>query len=204
MQLRPLLVPVAFSLLAAPQIGLRPPRVGPVEDIQVLIEAGFTSLSARTGERIVQDVQVTVKRRNNRRPVGAGLLVRVRTPDSGPSATFGRGGSHETGYTTDENGEFHIQRLLANQIAGTYTLEITVDYTGPDRAHYIGSRSIEMKNFKAGVPGWVKYVAIAGAGGIAACLSGACRPHDSNQNPNPNPPGPNATISFGSARVVGR
>jgi hypothetical protein len=121
----------------------------------------------------------------------------VHTPDAGPSATFGRGGSHTEEYTTDANGEFLIRGLLANGTAGAYRIEITMDVTAPDGTHYFGSTAIDVKNIKGGMPGWVKYAAIAGAGGIAAaaCLAGPCRSGHS---------GPDATVTYGNTNVTAR
>jgi hypothetical protein len=192
---------LSFLLAATAQVGPRKPREEPV-DIQVVISGGLQTVSVRTGERVIQDMQVRVTRRNNRRPVAA-LLLTAHTPDSGPSATFGRGGSHEAEYTTDENGEVRIQGLLSNAATGSYELVITVDFFGPDGVHYTGSQAVELKNVGGGMPGWVKYAAIAGAGGVAACFAGPCRPKSTPSQPTP-PAGPDATITFGAARVAGR
>jgi hypothetical protein len=186
---------VLSSVLAAQQPARRV-REEPV-DLDVAIASGLQTISVRTGERVIQDMQVRVRRRNNRRPVAAGLLAKVHTPDSGPSATFGRGGSHTEDYTTDANGEFVIRGLLANSTAGAYQIQITMDVNAPDGTHYIGSTAIAVKNIKGGMPGWVKYVAIAGAAGIAAgaCLAASCGSGSS---------GPDATITYGATNVRGR
>jgi hypothetical protein len=181
-------------MLPAQQPAARPAGEVPV-DLEVAIAGGLQTISVRTGERVIQDMQVRVRRRNNRRPVAAGLLVRVHTPDTGPSATFGRGGSHTEDYTTDANGEFVIRGLLANGIAGSYRIEITMDVTAPDGTHYSGNKGIDVKNIKSGMPGWVKYAAIAGAGGIVACVAGPCRSGHS---------GPDATITYGPTNVTAR
>jgi hypothetical protein len=139
-------------------------------------------------------MQFRVTRRNNRRPVAAGLLIKAWTPSSGPSATFGRTGSHEAEYRTDANGEFTVQGLLTNDIAGSYELKLTVDFTDSAGTHYVGNGTVTLKNVKGGFPGWVKYAALGAAGGVAICAgAGPCRPGS----------GP-TTISFASpASTVG-
>jgi hypothetical protein len=196
----PLIQFVLCYLVAFPAPAQRGPQVPREEplDIQVVIANGLQTVSTRTGERVIQDMQVRVRRRNNRRPVAAGLLIKARTPSTGPSATFGRTNSHEAEFRTDANGEFIISGLLTNGIAGSYQLEIMVDFTDSDRIHYSGRETIEMKNIKGGVPGWVKYAAIAAvaAGGVGACFAGPCRP--GNGTPAP------TTVSFGPALVGSR
>ena len=186
----PLLCILVSSLLPAQT----PVREEPV-DLDVAIANALQTVSARTGERVVQDMEVRVTRRNNRRPVAAGLLVRVRTPGSGPSATFGRSGSNVAEFTTDAEGKVHIQGLLTNQTPGKYRIDIEVDSTDADGTHYSGNTSVNAKNVKGGTPGWVKYAAIAAGAGVIACVAGPCRSNNS---------GPNATIGFGPARVAGR
>ncbi|MGA7237767.1 MAG: hypothetical protein WBY44_18920 [Bryobacteraceae bacterium] len=191
---------VLCYLVAVPVSAQRGPQVQREEplDIQVVIGNGLQTISTRTGERVIQDMQVRVTRRNNRRPVAAGLLIKARTPSTGPSATFGRTNSHEGEFRTDANGEFIISGLLTNGIAGSYHLEIMVDITDSDRIHYSGRETIEMKNIKGGVPGWVKYAAIAAAaaGGVGACFAGPCRPGNSTPAA--------TTVSFGPAQVGAR
>ena len=186
----PLLFLVLASLLPA-QTPVREEAV----DLDVAIANALHTVSARTGERMVQDMEVRVTRRNNKRPVAAGWLVRVRTPGTGPSATFGRSGSNVAEFTTDAEGKVHIQGLLSNQTPGKYQIDIEVDYTDADGTHYSGKTSVSAKNVKSGTPGWVKYAAIAAGAGAIACVAGPCRSGNS---------GANATIAFGPATVAGR
>jgi hypothetical protein len=166
-------------LVAAGALGQQGPQVSKEElvDIQKVIRTGLRTVSTRSGERIVQDMQFRVTRRNNRRPVAAAFLIKAWTPSTGPSATFGRNGSHEAEYRTDANGEFTVQGLLTNDIAGSYELKIAVDFIDSDGTHYVGRAMVPLKNVKGGIPGWVKYVAIGAAGGVAICAgAGPCRP----------------------------
>jgi hypothetical protein len=201
MELRTILSQFLLCYLAvAPAPAQRGPQALPYEplDLEVVIGNGLRTVSTRTGEHVIQDMQVKVRRRNNRRPVAAGLLVKARTPSSGPSATFGRTDSHEAEFKTDANGELKIEGLVSNGIAGAYQLELIVDFTDSDRIHYSGQETIAMKNVKGGVPGWVKYAAIAAAaGGLAGCFAGPCKPGGSG-------PPPATTIAFGSATVGAR
>lgn len=202
MRLRTILFQFALCYLAAaPAPAQRAPRALPYEpvDIEVEIGNGLRTLSTRTGERVIQNMQVRVRRRNNRRPVAAALLVKARTPSAGPSATFGRTDSHEAEFRTDANGEFQIEGLVTNGIAGSYQLELIVDFTGADQIHYSGQETVAMKNIKGGVPGWVKYAAIAAAAGVAGCFAGPCKP--GGGSPGGSSPPPPTTISFGSATV---
>jgi hypothetical protein len=162
-------------------------------EIESILKAGQRTVSTRTGERVLQEWQLRVTRRNNRRPVGAGILVKARTPSSGPSATFGRAGPHYAEYRTNEKGEVAIRDLVANTIVGSYELLFEIDFVDSDGVRYVGAATVIMQNLKGGWPGWVKYLAIAGGGAGGVCFAGGwCRPGGG---------GPDATITFGTGRV---
>ena len=195
MRSRPLVtLPFALSFFLGAAALAQQPLPLREGSLDMVINRGLGRVSVRTGERIVQDPEVRVIRRNNRRPVAAGLLVRVRTPESGPSATFGRGNLHVAEYRTDDNGDFVIRDLVANAIKGSYELEITVDWTGADGTHYSGFKTLAIKNVGGGLPGWVKYGGLASAAGAVAYFAGPWRPGG----------GPDATISYGQGRVGSR
>ncbi|MBL8292276.1 MAG: hypothetical protein JNN08_10595 [Bryobacterales bacterium] len=167
-------------------------------DFERVLTGMQSTPGARVGERFVQDFQVRVTRRNNRRPVAAGLLVRARTPRSGPTATFGRGNVHEAEFRTDANGQVTISGLLANSIAGPFQLELEIDFTDQTGVRWFGREAFELRNLKGGGWGLPKKIAVisavVGGGALAACFAGPCR-SDGRIDP------PSGVVSFGSPRV---
>ena len=168
-------------------------------DIRHAAECALQIVSTRTGERVLQDFQVRVTRRNNKRPVGAGLLVRahIQPSNTNAGATFGRATRiTELELRTDENGMVHVNGLVANEGVGSYYLVLEINDV-QQGVRYEGSTSVQLINvkpppfwlFSPKTP-WIIGGGIVGLIGICYAVP-SCRPGG----------GPAATVTFGPGRV---
>ncbi|MEX2261806.1 MAG: hypothetical protein WD696_07630 [Bryobacteraceae bacterium] len=173
-------------------------RTVPVKQIEEVdidpVKLALATYKGRPGERILQDAQFRVTRRNRRQPAAA-VLVRARTPGSGPSGTIVETGKNEAQFWTNDNGEFTMRGVVANEARGAYELILEVDFVDPSGTRYVGNRSFEIRN--AAFPSKTLWI----LGGAAAAGLGAyfgTRNGDAGNGGGQLPP---PVIGFGPGRV---
>lgn len=141
--------------LVRPGFPMQPVAAFQAQDDAFLFDT-LNELKLRAGQ-YQEGPNATVRRKKKGAPGGLlSLKIRISTPPSGPSATFGRGGAHEAEITVEFEAEleakaFRVPQLLANQMAGPWTLTLEAEYVdGQKNIRYHGRGEYKMQNF---IPG---------------------------------------------------
>jgi len=110
----------------------------PSDDLKIVIVNG-DNVTNNAKKRVAQPLVVEVHDRNNR-PV-AGALVLFALPTSGPSATFA-GGSKVLSLTTDQAGRVAVTGMKANNVAGSFKINVTASSNGRTTTAVIANTNI--------------------------------------------------------------